>query len=103
MSFKYISYQELWWPFFRQSGTKCVIMLEGIMKHSFNYFEYKPMVQEEMPFKDFSYLQLWRPFCLAEQNHLCKFGRGHHEEHFFEIILHLDQWFRRCHLKRELI
>ena len=35
-----------------------------------------------------------------EQNHLCNFGRGHHEEHFCEIIFNLDQWFRRrCHLK----
>ena len=30
----------------------------------------------------------------AEQNHLCNFGRGHHGEHFCEIILNLDQWLR---------
>ena len=30
------------------------------------------------------------------------FGRGHYEEHFCEIILNLDQWFRRFRLK-ELI
>ena len=36
----------------------------------------------------------------AEMYHLCNFGRGHHEEQFCEIILNLDQWFRRrCHLK----
>ena len=34
-----------------------------------------------------------------EQNHLDNFGRGHNEEHFCEIILNLDQWFKRCHLK----
>ena len=35
---------------------------------------------------------------------LCNFGRGHYEEHFCEIILNLDQWFRRrCHLKIFLI
>ena len=40
---------------------------------------------------------LWPPFCSAERNHLCNFGRG---EQFCEIILNLDQWFRRrCHLK----
>ena len=40
---------------------------------------------------------LWLPFCSAERNHLCNFGR---EEQFCEIILNLDQWFRRrCHLK----
>ena len=33
----------------------------------------------------------------AEQNHLCNFSRRHHEEQFCEIILNLDQWFkRRC-------
>ena len=25
---------------------------------------------------------------------LCKFGRGHHEQQFFEIILNWDQWFK---------
>ena len=57
------------------------------------------MVQEDMPFKDISDLEPWRPFCSAEQNHLCNFGRGYQEEQFCEIILNLDQWFRRCHLK----
>ena len=44
-----------------------------------------------MLFKDTSYLELWQPFCLAEQNHLCNFGRTHHGEHFCEITLNLDQ------------
>ena len=57
------------------------------------------MVQEEISFKDISYLELWRIFCSAEWNHLCNFGRGYQEEQFCEIILNLDQWFRRCHLK----
>ena len=52
-----------------------------------------------MLFKDISYLELWRPFCSAEQNHLCNFGRGFYEEQFCGIILNLDQWFKRCHLK----
>ena len=30
---------------------------------------------------------------------LSNFGRGHHGEHFCEIILNLNQWLRRCHLK----
>ena len=42
-----------------------------------------------MSFKDISYLELWWPFCYAERNHLCNFGR------FCEIVLNLDQWFRR--------
>ena len=52
-----------------------------------------------MSFKRYSYLELWQPFCSAKHNHLCNFGRGYQEELFCEIILNLDQWFRRCHLK----
>ena len=45
----------------------------------------------------------WRPLCLVEQNHLCNFGRGHYGEPSCEVILNLDQWFRRrCHLKKRL-
>ena len=59
---------------------------------------------QEMSFKDVFYLELWRLFCSVEQNHLCYFGRGHHEEQFCEIVLNLDQWFRRrCRLKTFLI
>ena len=65
-----------------------------------NYFEFGPVVQEVMPFKGISYLELWQPFCLAECNHLCNFCRGYYEEQFCEIILNLGQWFRnRCNLK----
>ena len=69
---------------------------------SVKLFEFGPVVQE-ISFKNSSYLKLWRPFCSAEQNNLCNFSRGHLEEHFCEIILNLDQWFRRCHLKTFLI
>ena len=55
-----------------------------------------------MSFKDISSLELWRPFCSVEQNHLCNFGGGYNQEQFSEIILNLDQWFRRrCHLKKK--
>ena len=57
------------------------------------------MVQE-MWFKDISYLELLQPLCSVDLNRLCNFGRRHHEELFCEIILNLDQWFRReCSLK----
>ena len=57
-----------------------------------------------MSFKDISYLELWQPFYLVQPNCLCNFSRRHYEEHFFEIILKLDQWFRRrCRLKIFLI
>ena len=48
-----------------------------------------------MPFKDISYLELWQPFCSAEQSHFCNFGKWCYEEQFCEIILNLDQWFRK--------
>ena len=57
-----------------------------------------------MRFKDISYLELWRPFCSTEWNHLYNFGRRNHEEQFCEIISNLVQWFkRRCRLKIFLI
>ena len=57
-----------------------------------------------MPFKGISYLELWLQFCSAEPNHLCNFGRRYQEEQFCEIILNLDQWFRRrCNLNIFLI
>ena len=64
-----------------------------------NISEFGPVVKE-MPFKDISYLELLLPLCSVETNHLGSFRPGHYEEHFCEIILNLDQWFRRrCHLK----
>ena len=51
-----------------------------------------------MLFKGISYLELWQPFCSAERNHLCNFGRGYYEEQFCEIILNFGLCFR-CHLK----
>ena len=56
------------------------------------------MVVQETSSKDISY-QLWRPFCSAEQGHLCNASRGHYQEHFCEIILNLEQWFRNCSIK----
>ena len=52
-----------------------------------------------MPFKGVSYLDIWQPFCSAECNHLCNFGRGYYEEQFCELILNLGQCLRRCRLK----
>ena len=56
-----------------------------------------------MLFEDISYLELWLPAFSVKQNHLCNFGGGLYEEQFCEIILNLDQWFRRYHLKTFLI
>ena len=51
-----------------------------------------------MLFKEISNLELWRPFCSAERNNLCNFGRGYAEEQFCEFILNSDLW-SRCLLK----
>ena len=55
------------------------------------FLKFGPVGQEELFFKDISYLELWRLFCSAERNHLCNFGRGYSEEQLCEIILNLDQ------------
>ena len=62
-------------------SSRCPFVL-----HNYMYFEFGP-VDQEMSFKDISYLA---PF-LAEPNQLSNFGRGHHKDHFCEIILNLDQ------------
>ena len=59
MVFKYISYLELLSPFVLRSGTICAILVEDIKSNnSVNYFEFGLVVQEQMLFKDISYLEL---------------------------------------------
>ena len=54
-------------PFVQRSGTICPTLVDGIIRNnSVKLFEFGPVVQEEMPFKYISYLELWRPFCSAE-------------------------------------
>ena len=61
-----------------------------------NYFEFGPVVQEELSFNGISYLDIWQPFCSKERNRLCNFGRGYYADNC-EIILKLCQGFRsRC-------
>ena len=47
------------------------------------------------------------PFVWQSEAQLCNTDRGYYEEYFCEIILNLDQWFRknrkRCRLKIYLI
>ena len=57
--------------------------------------KFGPVVQQEMLFKDISYLELWQPLCSVDWNHLCNFGRRYHEEQSCEIILNLDHWLKR--------
>ena len=101
MSFKDISYLELWWP-----------LCSGEHNHLHNFGR----VHHEEPFckivlnldqwfrrkcclKIFSYLELWQPFCSAEHYHLCNLPGGYYEEQFCETNLNLGQGFRRCRLK----
>ena len=44
------------------------------------FFQLGPAVKEGMPLKDISYLELWQHLRSFERNHLCNFGRRHHEE-----------------------
>ena len=53
--------------------------------HCEEHFKLGPVVQEEMSFKDISYLQL-----LQTVEPFCTFGRGHYEEHFYEILLSIQ-------------
>ena len=59
MSFKDISYLELWRPFCSAERNHLCNFIEGIMRNnSEKYFEFRPAVQEEMSFEDISYLEL---------------------------------------------
>ena len=42
--------------FIQQRRTVCAILIEVIIR---KYFKFGPVVQEEMPFKDTSYLIFW--------------------------------------------
>ena len=55
----------------------------------------KAISEEGIMRNDMSYLELWNSYCSAEQGRLSNFNKGHCEEHFCEIILCLDHWFRR--------
>ena len=100
MSFKEISYLQLWWPFCSTEQNHLFNLSRGQYKEHIYEIILNLDVVQEMLFKDISYLQLKQLFCLVDQNHLCNFGRRHYEEHFCEIILNKDQSFRRkCCLK----
>ena len=53
-----------------------------LVKAEFCKLSPKTLNLDQLPFKDISYLELRRPFKLAQPNHLCNFGRRHYEQHF---------------------
>ena len=48
-----------------------------------------------MLFTNISYLELWQTFYTRSKTILFNIGRGYHVEQFCEIILNLDQWFKK--------
>ena len=98
MSFKDISYLELWRPFGSAEKTICVIFVRGHYQEQFCEIILYLGQWFRCRLKTF-YLELWRLLHLAKWNHLCNFGRSHYEEQFCKIILNLNQWFRRCRFK----
>ena len=83
MSFKDISYLELWWLF-------CSVERNHLFNFGRVYQEklfYEIILNLEKWFRrrcllKIFLLEIWQPFCLVERNHLCNFGRGHYEEQF---------------------
>ena len=69
-----------------------------------NYFEFEPWVQEEISFKDTSYLKLLWPFCSAGQKTICaNLVKGIMRKIYVKLFFTLAQWFRRrCRLKKLL-
>ena len=44
------------------------------------YFKFGPVVKEKTSFKRYFLSRALAALLFAEQNHLCNFGTGHHEE-----------------------
>ena len=65
-----IFHLELWRPL---CPAICAIFVEGILGTILlNYYEFGPVIQKEILFKDISYLEP----CMPERNHLCNFVKG---------------------------
>ena len=44
----------------------------------------------------------WSALCDSAEPFV-QFGRRHYEHHICEIILNLDKWIKRCHLKEKIL
>ena len=82
MPFKDISYRSIGSPFIQWSETICAILVKGIMRNN--------SVTSGLGGNDVKRNFLSRALAAPlfdGANHLCNFGRRHHEELFYEIIL----------------
>ena len=97
MSFKDISFLELWQPIRSADQNHLCNFGRRYYEEQFvKLFWIWTSASEECHLNVFSYLDIWQPFCLAECNHICNLGRGYYEKQFCEIILNLGQLFRCC-------
>ena len=65
-----------------------------------NYFQFRPVFQEEILVKIFHNCSFGGPFVQRSGTICANCGSVYQEDQFCEIILNLDQWFRRrCCLK----
>ena len=96
MSFKAITYLELWWPL--RSEELAYLCNVGIKHNTEHFCEF--ILKLDVLFRRRRLYKIilngfLAAFCSAERNHLCNFGRVHYGEHSFEIVLNWKQWFRR--------
>ena len=89
MSFKVISYLELWQLLCSAEQIHILVQfwyweLCGTLLS--NHFQFRPVIKE-MLFKDISYLELWWLLYPAKWNHLRNFARNHREEQLCGFIL----------------
>ena len=82
-------------PFVKRSVSIQAILVEGFKrKKSVFFLNLDQWVSRRCPFKIFLIWSSGSTYFPAERNHLCNFGRGHYDKHFFEFISNLGQWFR---------
>ena len=81
-------------PFVQRSRNICAILVEGIMRNNSKKLFWIWASGSGDVVKKISHLELWRPSCSVEGNHLCNFDRGHHGEHSCEVIWNLEMSFK---------
>ena len=83
-------------PCIKPSKIVCAILVEAITRNICELLLKKFIGSGGNVIKRHFLSRALAALCSDEWNHLCNFGRRHREEQFCEIIMNLDQWFRRC-------